>query len=95
MLASATPHCPDHPDRCSPRTDDFADGRPRHRDAGRHPADDPRAGGQAARANSRHLFDELRAQGFVRVRIDGKVLEIDALPALKKTRHTVESWSTA
>jgi excinuclease ABC subunit A len=37
------------------------------------------------------LFDELRAQGFVRVRIDGKVHEIDALPKLKKNiKHTVE-----
>ena len=30
------------------------------------------------------LLDELRAQGFVRVRIDGKVHEIDELPKLKK-----------
>ena len=37
------------------------------------------------------LFDELRAQGFVRVRIDGKVHEIDDLPKLKKNiKHTVE-----
>ncbi len=37
------------------------------------------------------LFDELRAQGFVRVRIDGTVYEIDALPKLKKNiKHTVE-----
>ena len=37
------------------------------------------------------LLDELRAQGFVRVRIDGKVHEIDALPKLKKNiKHTIE-----
>jgi excinuclease ABC subunit A len=37
------------------------------------------------------LFDELRAQGFVRVRIDGAVHEIDELPRLKKNiKHTVE-----
>ncbi len=37
------------------------------------------------------LFDELRAQGFVRLRINGKVHEIDALPKLQKTKkHTVE-----
>ena len=37
------------------------------------------------------LFDELRAQGFVRIRIDGKVHEIDELPKLKKNaKHTVE-----
>ncbi len=36
------------------------------------------------------LFDGLRAQGFVRVRIDGTVHEIDALPKLKKnSKHTV------
>ncbi len=37
------------------------------------------------------LFDELRAQGFVRVRVDGKVHEIDALPKLDKNKkHTIE-----
>lgn len=37
------------------------------------------------------LFDELRAQGFVRLRVNGKVYEIDQLPALQKTKkHTVE-----
>jgi excinuclease ABC subunit A len=37
------------------------------------------------------LFIELRAKGFVRVRIDGKVYEIDATPRLTKNqKHTVE-----
>ena len=37
------------------------------------------------------LFDELRAQGFVRLRIDGKVHEIDSLPKLDKNKkHTVD-----
>jgi excinuclease ABC subunit A len=37
------------------------------------------------------LFDELRAQGFVRLRINGKVHEIGTLPKLQKTKkHTVE-----
>jgi excinuclease ABC subunit A len=37
------------------------------------------------------LVDELRAQGFVRLRIDGEVHEIDALPKLKKNvNHTVD-----
>ena len=37
------------------------------------------------------LIDELRAQGFVRLRIDGEVYEIDALPKLQKTKkHTIE-----
>jgi excinuclease ABC subunit A len=37
------------------------------------------------------LFEELRAQGFVRLRIDGAVHEIDELPRLRKNaKHTVE-----
>jgi excinuclease ABC subunit A len=37
------------------------------------------------------LFDELRAQGFVRVRVDGRVYEIDDVPKLQKSRkHTIE-----
>ncbi len=37
------------------------------------------------------LFDELRAQGFTRVRIDGEVYQIDELPPLQKNKkHTVE-----
>jgi len=37
------------------------------------------------------LFEELRAQGFVRVRVDGDVLELDAVPKLDKNKkHTIE-----
>ncbi|MDR0379378.1 MAG: excinuclease ABC subunit UvrA, partial [Candidatus Accumulibacter sp.] len=37
------------------------------------------------------LFAELRAQGFARLRIDGTIHEIDALPKLAKTKkHTVD-----
>ena len=37
------------------------------------------------------LLVELRAKGFVRVRVDGKVYEIDAVPKLTKNqKHTVE-----
>ena len=37
------------------------------------------------------LFEELRAQGFVRIRVDGTVYELDALPKLKKNlKHTIE-----
>ncbi|SHL18145.1 Excinuclease ABC subunit A [Nitrosospira sp. Nsp11] len=37
------------------------------------------------------LIDELRAQGFVRLRIDGEVHEIDTLPKLQKNKkHTIE-----
>ena len=37
------------------------------------------------------LLDELRAQGFTRVRVDGKVHELDAAPRLaKNVKHTVD-----
>jgi excinuclease ABC subunit A len=37
------------------------------------------------------LFDELKAQGFVRVRVDGKIYEMDAIPKLAKTtKHNVD-----
>ncbi len=37
------------------------------------------------------LFEQLKAQGFVRLRIDGKIYEVDALPQLAKTtKHTVD-----
>jgi excinuclease ABC subunit A len=37
------------------------------------------------------LFVELRAKGFVRVRVDGTVHEIDAVPRLtKNSKHTIE-----
>ena len=37
------------------------------------------------------LFDELRAQGFTRVRVDGKVFDLDLAPRMaKNVKHTVE-----
>jgi len=37
------------------------------------------------------MFDELRAQGFVRLRVNGKVCEMDNLPKLAKNqKHTIE-----
>lgn len=37
------------------------------------------------------LFDELKSQGFVRLRVDGKIYEIDELPQLTKTKkHDVD-----
>jgi excinuclease ABC subunit A len=37
------------------------------------------------------LLEELRAQGFTRVRVDGKVLELDAAPRLAKNlKHSVD-----
>jgi len=43
------------------------------------------------KGEQQELFFELRAKGFVRVRVDGKVYEIDAVPRLaKNVKHTVE-----
>ncbi|MES2580520.1 MAG: excinuclease ABC subunit UvrA [Pseudomonadota bacterium] len=37
------------------------------------------------------LFEQLKAQGFVRVRVDGKIYEMDDLPKLTKTvKHSVD-----
>ncbi len=37
------------------------------------------------------LVDEFRSQGFVRLRVNGKVVEIDAVPKLdKQKKHTIE-----
>lgn len=37
------------------------------------------------------LFEDLKAQGFIRVRIDGTVLELDKIPRLDKNKkHTIE-----
>jgi excinuclease ABC subunit A len=37
------------------------------------------------------LFDELRAQGFVRARVDGAVYDLDEVPALElRRKHTIE-----
>jgi excinuclease ABC subunit A len=45
----------------------------------------------ARKGEQADLLEELRAQGFSRVRIDGKVHELDASPKLRKNvKHTVE-----
>ncbi len=37
------------------------------------------------------MIEEFRSQGFVRLRVDGKVIEIDAFPKLdKQKKHTIE-----
>src|SRR6476469_5028307 len=39
-----------------------------------------------------HVFDQLRAQGFVRVRVDGTLYEIDEVPKLSlRVKHTIEA----
>ncbi len=43
------------------------------------------------KGQQQELFNELRAQGFVRLRINGEVVDIDAAPKLEKNhKHTIE-----
>ena len=46
----------------------------------------------AGRKGEQHaLFDQLRAQGFTRVRVDGKVFDLDQAPALSRNRkHNID-----
>ena len=44
-----------------------------------------------ARVRHAEVFEQLRGQGFVRARIDGRVHELDALPKIDpKKKHTIE-----
>ena len=61
----------------------WPDGRPGARAARGHAPRCARAVVTTARAST-ELFEDLRAQGFVRVRIDGAIHEIDALPELEQ-----------
>jgi excinuclease ABC subunit A len=46
---------------------------------------------RARKGEHLHVFDELRANGFVRARIDGRVTDLDDVPDLeKKKKHTIE-----
>ena len=88
---AGTPHCPDHPDQrleaqtISQMVDHVLDLPEETRLMIVAPVVSGRKGEQS------DLFAELRAQGFVRVRVDGQVHDLDSLPALEKgRRHTVE-----
>jgi len=44
----------------------------------------------------RKELQDLRKQGFQRVKVDGKVYDIDEAPALNKNSNTISRWwSTA
>ena len=46
---------------------------------------------RARKGEHLHVFDELRASGFVRARIDGRVTDLDDVPELEKNKkHTIE-----
>ncbi len=88
---AGTPHCPEHPEQAL-----AAQTVSQMVDQVLALPEDTRlmilAPVVAGRKGEQHdLFAELRAQGFVRVRVDGTVAELDALPPLEKgKRHTVE-----
>ncbi|MEN8107192.1 MAG: excinuclease ABC subunit UvrA [Pseudomonadota bacterium] len=47
---------------------------------------------QARKGEHQQVFDELRAQGFVRARVDGKVVELDETPKLDlRRKHVIEA----
>ena len=47
---------------------------------------------QGRKGEHQHLFSELRSQGFIRVRIDGIVVDLDSLPDLDKNKkHNIEA----
>ncbi len=88
---AGTPHCPDHPEHALE-----AQSVSQMVDHVLALPEDTRlmilAPVVAGRKGEQHdLFAELRAQGFVRVRIDGEAHELDNLPPLEKNRrHDVE-----
>ena len=88
---AGTPHCPDHPDRPleAQSVSQMVDAVLALPESTRlmilAPVVRDRKGEQT------ELIGELRAQGFVRLRIDGEVHEIDALPRLEKNqRHAID-----
>ncbi|MDD2989693.1 MAG: excinuclease ABC subunit UvrA [Zoogloea sp.] len=88
---AGTPHCPDHPEHAleaqsiSQMVDAVLALPEETKLMIVAPVVSGRKGEQA------DLFVELRAQGFVRVRVDGIVHELDNLPVLDKAkRHTIE-----
>ena len=88
---AGTPYCPDHPDQAL-----AAQTVSQMVDHVLSLPDDTRlmilAPVVAARKGEQHdLLTELRAQGFVRVRVDGTVHELDAMPELAaRRRHNVD-----
>jgi len=47
---------------------------------------------QGRKGEHQHLFNELRSQGFIRVRINGIVVDLDSLPDLDKNKkHNIEA----
>ncbi len=88
---AGTPHCPNHPQRAleAQTVSQMVDHVLALPEDTRLMILAPVVSGR--KGEQQDLLSELRAQGFVRVRLDGEVFDMDSLPTLKKgRRHTVE-----
>src|SRR5574343_1120950 len=88
---AGTPHCPDHPEHAleAQSVSQMVDAVLALPEETKLMIVAPVVSGR--KGEQADLFSGLRAQGFVRVRVDGVVHEIDALPPLDKNRrHNVE-----
>ena len=88
---AGTPHCPDHPEHAleAQSVAQMVDHVLALPEETRLMILAPMVAGR--KGEQHDLFAELRAQGFVRVRVDGEVMELDAMPVLEKgRRHDVE-----
>ncbi len=88
---AGTPHCPDHPEHAleAQSVSQMVDHILALPEETRLMILAPVVAGR--KGEQHDLFAELRAQGFVRVRIDGEAHELDNLPSLEKNRrHNVE-----
>ncbi len=88
---AGTPHCPDHPDHAlsAQTVSQMVDHVLALPEDSKLMILAPVVSGR--KGEQHDLFAELRAQGFVRVRVDGQIHELDSLPALEKgQRHTID-----
>ncbi|WP_374262717.1 excinuclease ABC subunit UvrA [Zoogloea sp.] len=88
---AGTPHCPDHPEHAleAQSVSQMVDAVLALPEETKLMIVAPVVSGR--KGEQADLFAELRAQGFVRVRVDGVVHELDSLPVLDKNRrHVIE-----
>jgi excinuclease ABC subunit A len=88
---AGTPHCPDHPEHAleAQSVSQMVDAVLALPEDTRLMIVAPVVSGR--KGEQADLFAELRAQGFVRVRVDGVVHELDNMPVLDKNRrHVIE-----
>lgn len=88
---AGTPHCPDHPDQAleAQTVSQMVDQVLALPEGTRLMILSPVVSGR--KGEQHNLLAELRAQGFVRVRVDGELYELDQMPDLSaRQRHTVD-----